>query len=121
MAVHLLAFNPISATDWINALGNFAVLGVCAIIFAETGLMVGFFLPGHSLLFIAGLLTLSGSDKPAAGVTNFHHLSLPLLLIAVPICALAAAHPGTSLGAPSRWPLFAPRDSRFFKPEHVDK
>src|SRR3954468_19405212 len=97
MAVHLLAFNPISATDWINALGNFAVLGVCAIIFAETGLMVGFFLPGDSLLFIAGLLTLSG--KSADGVTNSHHLSLPLLMLAVPVCAVAGAQLGHFLGA----------------------
>ncbi|MBW8806941.1 MAG: hypothetical protein AUG49_26475 [Catenulispora sp. 13_1_20CM_3_70_7] len=121
MAVHLLAFNPISATDWINALGNFAVLGVCAIIFAETGLMVGFFLPGDSLLFIAGLLTLSGSDKTAAGVTNIHHLSLPLLLVAVPIWAVAGAQLGHYLGARFGRPLFDRPDSRFFKREHVDK
>lgn len=118
MAVHLLAFNPISATDWINALGNFAVLGVCAIIFAETGLMVGFFLPGDSLLFIAGLLTLG---KTSAGVTNDNHLSLPLLLIAVPICALAGAQLGHYLGARFGRPLFDRPDSRLFKREHVDK
>ncbi|GAA2034721.1 DedA family protein [Catenulispora yoronensis] len=119
MAAHFLAFNPISATDWINALGNFAVLGVCAIIFAETGLMVGFFLPGDSLLFIAGLLTLSG--KSSAGVTNTHHLSLPLLMIAVPICAIAGAQLGHLLGARFGRPLFDKPDSRLFKREHVDK
>jgi membrane-associated protein len=119
MAAHFLAFNPISATDWINALGNFAVLGVCAIIFAETGLMVGFFLPGDSLLFIAGLLTLSG--KSATGVTNTHHLSLPLLMVAVPICAVAGAQLGHFLGARFGRPLFDKPDSRLFKREHVDK
>ena len=119
MAAHFLAFNPISATDWINALGNFAVLGVCAIIFAETGLMVGFFLPGDSLLFIAGLLTLSG--KTTAGVTNTHHLSLPLLMVAVPVCAVAGAQLGHFLGARFGRPLFDKPDSRLFKREHVDK
>jgi membrane-associated protein len=118
-ATHLLAFNPISATDWINALGNFAVLGVCAIIFAETGLMVGFFLPGDSLLFIAGLLTLSG--KSVDGVTNTHHLSLPLLMLAVPVCAVAGAQLGHLLGARFGRPLFDKPDSRLFKREHVDK
>ncbi|GAA1989540.1 DedA family protein [Catenulispora subtropica] len=119
LAAHLLAFNPISATDWINALGNFAVLGVCAIIFAETGLMVGFFLPGDSLLFIAGLLTLSG--KSSDGVTNTHHLSLPLLMVAVPVCAVAGAQLGHFLGARFGRPLFDKPDSRLFKREHVDK
>jgi membrane-associated protein len=116
---HFLAFNPISATDWINALGNFAVLGVCAIIFAETGLMIGFVLPGDSLLFIAGLLTLSG--KSSAGVTNTHHLSLPLLLLTVPICAVAGAQLGHYLGARFGRPLFDKPNSRLFKREHVDK
>jgi membrane-associated protein len=114
LAAAPLAFNPINANSWITALGNFAVLGVCAIIFAETGLMLGFFLPGDSLLFIAGLLTLG---KPGAS----HHLSLPLLLIAVPICAIAGAQLGHYLGARFGRPLFNRPDSRLFKREYVDK
>jgi membrane-associated protein len=113
-----LAFNPINANDWINALGNYAVIGVCAIIFAETGLMIGFFLPGDSLLFIAGLLT--GSSTAAAAVGT-QHLSLPLLLVAVPICALAGAQLGHYLGARFGRPLFNKPDSRVFKREYVDK
>ena len=114
-----LAFNPISATDWINTLGTFAVLGICAIIFAETGLMLGFFLPGDSLLFIAGLLTLSG--KAVNGVSKAPHLSLPLLLVAVPVCAIAGAQLGHYLGARFGRGLFNKPDSRLFKREHVDK
>jgi membrane-associated protein len=116
-ATHL-AFNPINANDWIQALGNFAVLGVCFIIFAETGLMVGFFLPGDSLLFIAGLLT--GSSSAAAAVGT-QHLSLPLLLVAVPILAVAGAQLGHYLGARFGRPLFDKPDSRVFKREYVDK
>ena len=41
-------------------MGGFAILGVCLIVFIETGLLVGFFLPGDSLLFITGLLTVIG-------------------------------------------------------------
>jgi membrane-associated protein len=108
-----VAFNPINAHDWIQALGGFAVLGVCMIIFAETGLMVGFFLPGDSLLFIAGLLTLSGKGT--------EHLSLPLLLLTVPICAVAGAQLGHWLGARFGRPLFDRPDSRLFKREYVDK
>jgi membrane-associated protein len=111
-AAAVLAFNPINANDWISALGNFAVLGILLIIFAETGLMVGFFLPGDSLIFLAGLYTLSGQK---------HHLSLPLLLIGLPVCAIAGAQLGHYLGARFGRPLFNRPDSKLFKREHVDK
>jgi membrane-associated protein len=44
----------------INGFGPWALLGVCAIVFAETGLLVGFLLPGDTLLVITGLLTYAG-------------------------------------------------------------
>ena len=57
--------------DWLNpqvfladpALAPWVVLLVCGIIFAETGLLVGFFLPGDSMLFTAGLLVATGTIK----------------------------------------------------------
>ncbi|MBO9704331.1 MAG: hypothetical protein J7474_02280, partial [Arthrobacter sp.] len=57
--------------DWLNpqifladpALAPWVVLLVCGIVFAETGLLVGFFLPGDSLLFTAGLLVATGTIK----------------------------------------------------------
>lgn len=116
-AAHL-AFNPINAHDWIQWLGNYAVIGICLLVFAETGLMVGFFLPGDSLLFIAGLLTGTGT---AASAQGSQHLSLPTLLIAVPICAILGAQLGHYLGARFGRPLFDKPDSRLFKTEYVDK
>jgi membrane-associated protein len=113
-----LAFNPINAHDWIQWLGNYAVVGICALVFAETGLMVGFFLPGDSLLFIAGLLTGTGT---AAATQGSQHLSLPLLLILVPICAIAGAQLGHFLGARFGRPMFDRPNSRLFKREYVDK
>lgn len=44
----------------INGFGAFALLGICFIVFAETGLLVGFLLPGDTLLVITGLLTFAG-------------------------------------------------------------
>ena len=62
--MHLLAPEHLLAT--------FGVVGLFLIVFAETGLLVGFFLPGDSLLFTAGLLTSTsagaGSHLPLAGV-----------------------------------------------------
>ncbi|MBC7443701.1 MAG: VTT domain-containing protein [Ramlibacter sp.] len=47
----------------INGFGPWALLGVCAIVFAETGLLVGFLLPGDTLLVITGLLTFAGAIR----------------------------------------------------------
>ncbi|TAL44456.1 MAG: DedA family protein [Salinibacterium sp.] len=47
-------------TQLIDGFGAFALLGICIIVFAETGLLVGFLLPGDTLLIISGVLTFSG-------------------------------------------------------------
>jgi membrane-associated protein len=97
--------------------GPFALLGVCAMVFAETGLLVGFFLPGDSLLFITGLLTAGGfhSDTPAIG--------LPMWLVAA--CVAISAFLGTTCGfligrqlGPS---LFTRESSRLFNPRNVER
>ncbi|GHK00044.1 membrane protein [Streptomyces sp. Y2F8-2] len=83
-----LAVNVLDAQSLLAAFG---VLGVGVVMFAETGLLIGFFLPGDSLLFTAGLLcTGSGQD----GVK----LSLPALLVAAAVGALAGSQCGYLLG-----------------------
>lgn len=109
---HLLAFNPLNAEDYITAFGAYAILGVLAITFAETGLLIGFFLPGDSLLFIAGFLTLPNAT---------HHLALAPLLIGAPICAILGAQLGHYLGARFGRRLFDKPDSRLFKQEYVQR
>src|SRR5258708_24881340 len=68
----VVALNPLSSTSLLPSLG---ALGVFVVLFAETGLLVGFFLPGDSLLFTAGLLFAGSSSSNV-------HLSLPLVLLA---------------------------------------
>lgn len=57
---------PTALIPWLDPatiipdLGSWALIGVCAIIFAETGLLIGFLFPGDTLLFFTGLLTFSG-------------------------------------------------------------
>ena len=82
-----LALNPLSATSWLTGLGT---LGVFLVLFAETGLLIGFFLPGDSLLFTAGLL--------CATTTGTVHLSLPAVLPAAAAGALLGAQTGYWLG-----------------------
>lgn len=86
--VHDLAFNPLNATSWLSSLGAF---GVFLVLFAETGLLIGFFLPGDSLLFTAGLLCTTTSSSTV-------HLSLPQVLAAAAVGALLGAQVGFYLG-----------------------
>lgn len=92
------------------------LIGVLAIIFAETGLLIGFFLPGDSLLFVAGIAA-SGTATAVVGT----QLSLPALLIGAPLCAIAGAQLGHWLGAKVGPHLFNKPESRFFKREYVER
>ncbi|MGQ4457533.1 DedA family protein [[Kitasatospora] papulosa] len=111
-----LALNVLDAQSMITAFG---LAGILVIIFVETGLLFGFFLPGDSLLFLAGV----GASGAAAEVFDRpgFHLSLPMLLIGAPICAIAGAQMGHLLGAKVGTRLFARPDSRLFKQEYVQK
>jgi membrane-associated protein len=88
-----------------------------AIIFAESGLLIGFFLPGDSLLFIAGMASAgafqSGSDPI--------HFNIWVVLIGVFIAAVAGDQVGYAFGNKAGPALFRRPDSRFFKHEHLEK
>ena len=82
------ALNPLSSTSLLTSLG---ALGVFLVLFAETGLLVGFFLPGDSLLFTAGLLcTGTAGHQP--------RLSLPLVILAAVAGAILGAETGFYIG-----------------------
>ena len=110
-----LALNPM---DPAQLLHTFGVIGVWAILFAETGLLVGFFFPGDSLLFLAGVAASPVADKILGDGTQ---LSYPALLIGAPICAIVGAQLGHWLGARYGRRMFDKPDSRLFKREYVEK
>jgi membrane-associated protein len=89
------ALNPLSTTSLLASLGT---LGVFLVMFAETGLLIGFFLPGDSLLFTAGLLC-TGTVSHAA------HLSLPLVILAAAGGALLGAQTGFYIGRAGGRPM----------------
>lgn len=95
----------VNVLDAHSLLAAFGVLGVGVVMFAETGLLIGFFLPGDSLLFTAGLLCTGPVD---GGV----HLSLGPLLVAAAAGALAGAQCGYLLGRKAGGALLAKSRSR---------
>jgi membrane-associated protein len=108
--------NLLNATELIRAVG---LIGIWAIIFAETGLLVGFFFPGDSLLFLAGV----AASPVAELIPGLGHKHLPIaaLLTVTPLCAITGAQLGHWYG--HRWGprLFARPESRLFKQEYVDR
>ena len=108
-----LALNPMDPKELIQTVGLY---GIWAILFAETGLLVGFFFPGDSLLFLAGV-----AASPVAEALIGTTLSLPGLLIGAPICAIVGAQLGHWLGARYGRKMFEKPNSRLFKKEYVEK
>jgi len=87
-----------------------------AIIFAESGLLIGFFLPGDSLLFVAGMAAAGNFAEVGAG--GFQ-LNIWVVLIGVFIAAVTGDQVGYAFGTRAGPALFRRPDSRFFKQEHL--
>jgi membrane-associated protein len=96
------------------ASGGILLLG--AIVFAESGLLIGFFLPGDSLLFIAGFF----SSSAAAGVSDVR-LSLPLVILVSTGMAIIGDQVGYIIGNKAGPAMFNRPKSRLFDPAHVVK
>lgn len=107
--------NLLDAQWWIV---TFGLIGILAIIFAETGLLIGFFLPGDSLLVVAGM---GASAAVATSVGLDAPFPLAVLLIGAPFCAIIGAQVGHYIGAKTGPRLFSRPESRLFKREYVEK
>ena len=102
--------NPKLLIDWMLALlGNYVYLGLWFIIFAETGLAVGFFLPGDSLLVVSGLFAAA------------HKLNIWLVLIAFFLGSILGDSTGYWTGRVMGKTLFNRESSWIFKPSRVQK
>jgi len=89
------------------------------IVFAETGLMIGFFLPGDSLLFVAGIYSKKLIDSMLPGGTGNDFLDLVLLLVLVAVSGIIGNSLGYWFGKKSGPFLFHRKDSFFFKHRYL--
>ncbi|MFG1809989.1 DedA family protein [Streptomyces sp. NPDC049040] len=105
-----LALGP----SWLSPdhlINTYGLWGVLLIVFAESGLLIGFFLPGDSLLFTTGLLVAGGT------------LDRPLWLVAplIALASVAGQQVGYLFGRKVGPSLFSRPDSRLFKMENIEK
>ncbi|MGQ0833017.1 MAG: DedA family protein [Microthrixaceae bacterium] len=105
-----------SLLDPKNLIDTFGLLGIFLIVFAESGLLIGFFLPGDSLLFTAGFLASHPSSVPES-----LHLPLVPLLLLVWVGAVVGDQVGYVFGQRVGPSLFRRPDSRLFKHENVER
>ena len=102
--------NPGHLIDWMLAvLGNYVYLGLWFVVFAETGLAVGFFLPGDSMLVVAGLFAAAGK------------LNLALVMLAFFLGSVIGDSTGYWTGRVMGKTLFNRESSWIFKPSRVEK
>jgi membrane-associated protein len=130
MLARILAIGPsfLKPEFWIDKAGGSVVWVVTAIIFAESGLFFGFFLPGDSLLFFVGFLTSSGAREFALEQTAVDLVpaidalpALPVLLVLFFAAAVLGDQVGYLFGRRVGPALFDRPDSRLFKQSHVAK
>lgn len=99
-----MALNPLNSTSLLTSLG---ALGIFLVLFAETGILIGFFLPGDSLLFTAGLLCTTTSHQTK--------LSLPAVLLAGVGGALLGAQTGFYIGRTAGRSTLARTQNKFLR------
>jgi membrane-associated protein len=106
--MHLVALS-LDPRDLLESFGPWATIGLFLIIFAETGLLIGFFLPGDSLLFTAGILASQGD------------LNIAVILVGCFLAAVIGDQVGYTIGQRAGPTLFRRPDSRIFKQKYVER
>src|SRR3989442_10250282 len=102
--------NPGHLIDYLlNSLGGYVYVGLWFVIFTETGLAVGFFLPGDSLLVVSGLFAAAGK------------LNVALVMLAFFLGSVIGDSTGYWTGRVMGKTLFNRESSRIFKPSRVEK
>lgn len=108
-------FKHLIDPDWIMANGGLWL--ITFIIFAETGLFIGFFLPGDSLLFITGMVIASAKDNPIP--FESHPVNLVFWIIVITLAAILGNLVGYWFGKKSGPLIFERKDTWIFKKKHL--
>ncbi|CAN5159181.1 VTT domain-containing protein [soil metagenome] len=107
----LVSLGILDPQSLITGAGIWGLAIVCAAVFAETGLLIGFFLPGDTLLFFTGVLTLSGAIRQP----------LWLVVLVVAVSAALGDQLGYTIGRRTGPRVFERRESGIFSKKSVDR
>jgi membrane-associated protein len=111
----------LSPQTLIHSFGAFAMLGVMIIIFIETGLLVGFFLPGDSLLFVTGLLVSTGAVHISLGASIDFTVPIWLACLLISLAAWLGDQTGYFIGHKAGAAIFNKPESKFFSHKNVER
>jgi membrane-associated protein len=107
--MHLISW--LDPANLIEGFGAYALLGVALIIFAETGLLIGFLFPGDTLLILTGVLAISGTFKV--------HIAIVCAVIA--LAAFLGGEVGYLIGHKAGPRIFEKRESGLFSKKNVER
>ena len=113
MTTSYLALLPgwLDPSNLITAMGSWAVLGILLIIFCECGILLGFFLPGDTLLFISGLFVATGAMD----------INLWLFIGLLSLAAFVGNMVGYAIGYKIGPPVFNRPNAKLLKHEYIEK
>jgi membrane-associated protein len=101
-------------TNLIEGFGVWALVVVCAFVFAETGLLVGFVLPGDTLLVITGVLAFPGAKQ-------IIHVDIWWICLAIAAAAFLGGESGYLIGNKAGPRIFERKESGFFSRKNVER
>lgn len=103
--------------ELISAFGPYALLGVALIVFAETGLLIGFLLPGDTLLILSGVLAIETAALP----TGAFHVSVWIVAAVIGLAAFVGGEVGYLIGHHFGPRIFERKESGLFSKQNVDR
>lgn len=110
--MHTALIPFLDPANLIEGFGAYALLGICFIVFAETGLLVGFLLPGDTLLFMTGVLAVNEA---------FFGVNILWVCLAIALAAFIGGEVGYFIGHKLGPKVFEKSESGFFSKKNVER
>jgi membrane-associated protein len=101
--------------------GNFALLGVCVVIFVEVAFLVGFLLPGDTLLLITGLLSFPTGRDIHGHDTQLIHIPIVFVALSIGLAAFLGGELGHFIGRKAGPRIFERKETGLFSRENVER